>query len=89
MNGQLLHWIVFSNYIDTAFPANELKMYFTSNHDENSWNKADYATMPGAIHAPFAVFTQTMPHDVPLIYSGQEEPLLGQHQFFLQGHDTV
>jgi glycosidase len=70
------------NYVDTAFPANALKMFFTSNHDENSWNKADYGTMPGAIHAPFAVFTQTMPHDIPLIYSGQEEPVLDSISFF-------
>lgn len=70
------------NYVDTAFPANALKMFFTSNHDENSWNKADYGTMPGTIHAPFAVFTQTMPHDVPLIYSGQEEPVLDSISFF-------
>ena len=70
------------NTVDTSFPANELKMFFTSNHDENSWNKADYGTMPGAIHAPFAVFTQTMPHDVPLIYSGQEEPVLDSISFF-------
>ena len=40
-------------------------MYFTSNHDENSWNKADYGTMPGASHAPFAVLTQTMWRSVP------------------------
>jgi glycosidase len=57
-------------------------MFFTSNHDENSWNKADYGTMPGAIHAPFAIFTQTMPHDIPLIYSGQEEPVLDSISFF-------
>ncbi len=70
------------NYIDTAFPANALKLAFTSNHDENSWNKADYGTMPGAVHAPFAVFTQTMPADIPLIYSGQEEPVLDSISFF-------
>ena len=70
------------NYVDTAFPVNALKMFFTSDHDENSWNKADYGTMPGSIHAPFAVFTQTMPHDVPLVYSGQEEPVLDSISFF-------
>ncbi|KAK6020085.1 alpha amylase, catalytic domain protein, partial [Ostertagia ostertagi] len=58
---------------DTLYPKNGLLLYFTSNHDENSWNKADYGTMPGPIHAPFAVFTQTMYKSVPLIYSGQEE----------------
>jgi glycosidase len=58
------------------------RLYFTSNHDENSWNKADYATMPGAIHAPFAVFTQTYDRTMPLIYSGQEEPVLRPLAFF-------
>jgi hypothetical protein len=57
-------------------------LYFTSNHDENSWNKADYGTMPGAIHAPFAVLSQTMKRSIPLIYSGQEEPVLRPIKFF-------
>ena len=70
------------NKNDTAFPKNALRLYFTSNHDENSWNKADYETMPGASHAPFAVFTQTMVRGVPLIYGGQEEPVLRAIQFF-------
>jgi alpha-amylase len=64
------------------YPANTIQMYFTSNHDENSWNKADYGSFPGRIHAPFAVFTQTMVNGVPLIYSGQEEPVLRPIQFF-------
>ncbi|TMI96989.1 MAG: DUF3459 domain-containing protein [Bacteroidetes bacterium] len=67
---------------DSIYPKNALELYFTSNHDENSWNKADYGTMPGAIHAPFAVFTMTMPHSVPLVYSGQEEPVLDSISFF-------
>jgi alpha-amylase len=65
-----------------VYPANTIQMYFTSNHDENSWNKADYGTFPGKVHAPFAVFTQTMVNGVPLIYSGQEEPVLRPLQFF-------
>jgi alpha-amylase len=64
------------------YPANTIQMYFTSNHDENSWNKADYGSFPGRVHAPFAVFTQTMASGVPLIYSGQEEPVLRPLQFF-------
>jgi alpha-amylase len=67
---------------DKIYPHNALELYFTSNHDENSWNKADYGTFPGASHAPFAVFTQTMPHSIPLIYSGQEEPVLRAIKFF-------
>jgi glycosidase len=58
------------------------RLYFTSNHDENSWNKADYATMPGIKHAPFAVLTQTYNRTMPLIYSGQEEPVLRPVSFF-------
>lgn len=64
------------------FPTNTIQMYFTSNHDENSWNKSDFGTFPGAKHAPFAVFTQTMFKTVPLIYSGQEEPVLRAIEFF-------
>ena len=64
------------------YPPNTIQMYFTSNHDENSWNKADYGSFPGRVHAPFAVFTQTMVSGVPLIYSGQEEPVLRPLQFF-------
>jgi glycosidase len=67
---------------DTSLPKNALRMFFTSDHDENSWNKADFATMPGASHAPFAVLTQTMKRSIPLIYSGQEEPILRAIPFF-------
>ncbi len=73
--------------VDSTFPKNSLLMYFTSNHDENSWNKADYGTMPGASHAPFAVLTQTIGKSVPLIYSGQEEPYLDSISFFYK--DTI
>ena len=64
------------------YPGNTIQMYFTSNHDENSWNKADYGVFPGKVHATFAVFSQTMAHSVPLVYSGQEEPVLRAIEFF-------
>ena len=67
---------------DNMYPANTIQMYFTSNHDENSWNNADYGTFPGHVHEPFAVFTQTMANSVPLIYGGQEEPVLRALKFF-------
>lgn len=75
------------NRVDTTFPKTKLLLYFTSNHDENSWNKADYGTMPGASHAPFAVLTQTIGSTIPLIYSGQEEPFLDSISFFYK--DTI
>ncbi len=68
--------------VDNDFQSNALRMFLTSNHDENSWNKSDYGTMPGATHAPFAVLTQTMKRSVPLIYSSQEEPYLDSISFF-------
>lgn len=74
-------------HIEEAFKPNAIKMYFTSNHDENSWNKADYETMPGAVHAPFAVLSQTWKNTLPLIYSGQEEPFLDSLSFFYK--DTI
>ena len=67
---------------DNMYPANTIQMYFTSNHDENSWNDADYGTFPGHVHHPFAVFTKTMANSVPLIYGGQEEPVLRALKFF-------
>jgi alpha-amylase len=67
---------------ETLYPKNTIQMYFTSNHDENSWNHADFGTFPGVIHEPFALFTQTMKNSVPLIYSGQEEPVLRALKFF-------
>jgi alpha-amylase len=72
---------------DSTFSSSAIFLYFTSNHDENSWNKAEYATMPGASHAPFAVLTQTIDQSVPLIYSGQEEPFLDSISFFYK--DTI
>jgi len=67
---------------DSVYPSYAQMLYFTSNHDENSWNRADYGTFAGAKHAPFAVFTQTMHKSIPLIYSGQEEPVLRKLEFF-------
>lgn len=75
------------NEWDSVFPPTATFLHFTSNHDENSWNKADYGTMPGASHAPFAVLTQTIKQSVPLIYSGQEEPVLDSISFFFK--DTI
>jgi alpha-amylase len=84
-NAQALDTIISKH--DVSFVKNAIRMYFTSNHDENSWNKADWMTMPGEVHAPFAVLTQTIKRTVPLIYGGQEEPFLDSLQFFTK--DTI
>lgn len=55
-------------------------MHFTCNHDENSWNGTEYERM-GEGAATFAVLT-TLYDGMPLIYSGQEEPLKRRLEFF-------
>lgn len=55
-------------------------MHFTTNHDENSWNGTVFERM-GDAHKPMAVLTATL-EGIPLIYSGQEEPLDHRLAFF-------
>ena len=52
------------------FPQSAIPMYFTSNHDENSWKGSEFERMGEGTEA-FAALTYTLP-GVPLIYSGQE-----------------
>jgi glycosidase len=70
----------------TAFPKNAQRMYFTTNHDENSWNGTEFEKY-GEAYKAFAVFSQTMYESVPLIYSGQEEPNKKRLKFFV--HDPI
>jgi glycosidase len=57
-----------------------LKLFFTANHDENTWNGTEYEKYNGMAKS-FAIFTFTW-HGVPLIYSGQELPNLKRLKFF-------
>ena len=57
-----------------------IKLWFTSNHDENSWNGTEYEKYGDAAKA-FAVHSFTW-EGIPLIYSGQELPNLKRLQFF-------
>src|SRR5258706_4264505 len=75
---------VLKSYND--YPPGALKLFFTSNHDENSWNGTEYEKYGDACKA-FAVFTQTMYQSVPLIYSGQEIPNKKRLKFFVK--DTL
>jgi len=52
------------------FPKNVTQMFFTSNHDENSWNGSALERLTFGLET-FNVFIFTMP-GLPLIYSGQE-----------------
>jgi alpha-amylase len=62
------------------FPINALRLFFTSNHDENSWNGTEYEKY-GILAKALAVFTCTY-MGMPLVYSGQELPNTKRLQFF-------
>jgi glycosidase len=72
--GELLH--VLEQYRQVA----GLKAWFTTNHDENSWNGTEYEKY-GAMAKLLAVFSCTWP-GIPLLYSGQEAPNHKRLQFF-------
>ena len=57
-----------------------MRAWFTSNHDENSWNGTEYEKY-GEIALPLAVFSATW-NGIPLLYSGQELPNLKRLEFF-------
>lgn len=57
---------------DHSFSKEAFRVYFTSNHDENSWNGTEYEKYGGAAKA-LAIFSCTW-NGIPMIYSGQELP---------------
>jgi glycosidase len=62
------------------------RMYFTSNHDENSWNGTEFERM-GANHKPAFMLAATAQSSMPLLYTGQEASLKKRLRFFEK--DTV
>lgn len=69
----------------TVFPAAAIRLFFTSNHDENSHSGSEYERM-GDAAIPFAVLCATW-GGIPLIYSGQEMPLKERLNFY--NKDTI
>ncbi len=65
---------------ETLFPATAIRLFFTSNHDENSHSGSEYERMGGAA-LPFAVLCATW-GGIPLVYSGQELPLKNRLNFY-------
>jgi glycosidase len=64
----------------TQYPAGANKLFFTSNHDENSWNGTEYEKYGNAALA-WAVFSCTW-LGMPMLYSGQEGALKKRLEFF-------
>ncbi|NWF88485.1 MAG: alpha-glucosidase C-terminal domain-containing protein [Ignavibacteriaceae bacterium] len=69
-----------SNQENTNFPPPHYRMYFTSNHDENSWYGTDFELFGNAAEQ-FAVLISTF-RSMPLIYGGQEAGLNHRLKFF-------
>ena len=65
---------------DKEYPKNAIRMYFTSNHDENSWNGTEMERM-GDARFVMAVLSYAM-NGMPLIYNGQETSLDRRLLFF-------
>ncbi len=72
-------WEYFAK-VDTLFAPSAYRMYFTSNHDENSWNGTVFERLGDGVRT-FAVLTYTIP-GFPLIYNGQEAGLDHRLEFF-------
>lgn len=70
----------------TKYPKDAYRLFFTTNHDENSWNGTEFEKY-GDAYKTFAVFSQTMYQSVPLIYNGQEDMNKKQLKFFIK--DTI
>ncbi len=78
MNLQSMLTILYKSV--TEFPCAAFRTYFTSNHDENSWNGTEYEKY-GYAAKLFAVFSSTW-NGIPMIYSGQETASKKRLKFF-------
>jgi glycosidase len=67
------------------YDKDDIRMYFTTNHDENSWNGTVFERM-GDQHKNAFIVCATLP-GMPLIYSGQEVGLNHRLSFF--GKDQI
>ena len=72
-------WDKYQEYTE-RYPASAYRMYFTSNHDENSHSGSAFERMGEAAPA-FAALTYLLP-GMPLTYSGQETAYAKRLSFF-------
>ena len=62
-------------------------MYFTSNHDENSWNGSEFERMGANAQARVRARARRRSGSMPLLYTGQEVSMRKRLRFFEK--DTV
>lgn len=72
-------WDYFAK-VDTTIRQEAIRMNFTSNHDENSWNGTEFERMGDATNL-FAAFTYVVP-GMPMIYTGQPSGNHHRLEFF-------
>lgn len=65
---------------DSVYDIHDIRMYFTSNHDENSWNGTTYERYDSTHHLQ-TLLAFTMP-GMPLLYNGQESAMNKRLRFF-------
>lgn len=66
----------------SAIGNKSMRAWFTTNHDENTWNGTEYEKY-GEMAKTLAVFSATW-NGVPLMYNGQELPLLNKRLEFFE-----
>lgn len=70
---------------DSIYNCDDIRMYFTTNHDENSWNGTAYERYGASFYVQ-TLLAFTMP-GMPLLYNGQESGLDKRLRFFEK--DTI
>jgi alpha-amylase len=72
------------NHYEFDCPPGTFPVFFTTNHDENTWNGTEYEKY-GSMARPLAVFSCTW-NGLPLLYTAQELPLHKRLPFFDKDH---
>lgn len=65
---------------DSLYPEDAYRMYFITNHDENSWNGTEFERLGNAVETFFSL--TTLVPGMPLVYSGQESGFNKRLEFF-------
>ncbi len=73
----LTEWL----YRDGGYPRWSMRMMFTSNHDENSWQDTEYVRFGESLDV-MTLFSFVAPTGMPLIYTGQEVGYDHSFEFF-------
>ena len=71
---------------DSTYPRDAYRMYFTTNHDKNSWEGTEFERFGANAQAAY-VLSATVEGSMPLLYSGQEVSNTKRLRFFER--DTI